>query len=114
MPAKITAETGMDALTHALEALASNRAETMYPIFWQRSAAIEHIMENLPKLCARWNRYESKEKSCCRHQWWQEWHFANVSLVESYIPWRIHWSGVFHISHGLADAILPSMRHSLQ
>ena len=32
MPAKITAETGMDALTHALEALASNRANYLSDI----------------------------------------------------------------------------------
>ena len=54
MPAKITAETGMDALTHALEALASNRANYVSDIL-ATQAAID-IMENLPKACAEIGR----------------------------------------------------------
>ena len=41
MPAKITAETGMDALTHALEALASNRANYLSDIL--ASQAAQHM-----------------------------------------------------------------------
>ena len=46
MPAKITAETGMDALTHALEALASTRANYVSDILATQSAI--DIMETLP------------------------------------------------------------------
>lgn len=46
MPTKITAETGMDALTHALEALASNRANYVSDIL--ASQAAQDIMETLP------------------------------------------------------------------
>ena len=59
MPAKITAETGMDALTHALEALVSNRANYVSDIL-ATQAAID-IIENLPKACADGTDMKARE-----------------------------------------------------
>ncbi len=58
MPAKITAETGMDALTHALEALASNRANYLSDIL--ASQAAQDIMETLPTAYENGNDIKSK------------------------------------------------------
>ncbi|MBS6397892.1 MAG: iron-containing alcohol dehydrogenase, partial [Clostridiales bacterium] len=49
MPARITAETGLDALTHALEALVSRRANYVSNILAVHAA--QDIMQVLPKAC---------------------------------------------------------------
>lgn len=59
MPAKITAETGMDALTHALEALASNRANYLSDIL--ASQAAQDIMETLPVAYENGNDIKARE-----------------------------------------------------
>ncbi|MFR3683898.1 MAG: iron-containing alcohol dehydrogenase [Enterococcus sp.] len=102
MPSKITAETGMDALTHALEALVSNRANYVSDIL-AAQAAID-IMEYLPKA------YENGKDMKAREMMLQAsmvagMAFTNVSL--GIVHSMAHTlGGVFHVSHGLADAVL--------
>ena len=59
MPSKITAETGMDALTHALEALVSNRANYLSDIL--AKAAIRDIFKFLPKAYKNGEDKEARE-----------------------------------------------------
>ena len=102
MPAKITAETGMDALTHALEALVSNRANYVSDIL-ATQAAID-IIENLPKACADGTDMKARE-IMLQASMVAGMAFTNVSL--GIVHSMAHTlGGVFHISHGLADAIL--------
>ena len=102
MPAKITAETGMDALTHALEALASTRANYVSDILATQSAI--DIMETLPIA------YENGADMHAREIMIQAsmvagMAFTNVSL--GIVHSMAHTlGGMFHVAHGLADAIL--------
>ena len=102
MPAKITAETGMDALTHALEALASSRANYVSDILATQAAL--DIMETLPKA------YENGQDMKAREIMVQAsmvagMAFTNVSL--GIVHSMAHTiGGFFHVAHGLADAIL--------
>jgi hypothetical protein len=102
MPAKITAETGMDALTHALEALVSNRANYLSDIL--AKAAIKDIFKFLPKA------YKNGEDRQARELMLQAsmvagLAFTNVSL--GIVHSMAHTLGsIYHISHGLADAII--------
>jgi alcohol dehydrogenase class IV len=60
LPAHITAATGMDALTHLLEAYISGMATTESD-YYARSG-IQMIFENLPKLHKRGNNLKAREK----------------------------------------------------
>lgn len=102
MPAKITAETGMDALTHALEALASNRANYVSNIL-ATQAAID-IMNTLPVACENGNDMKARE-IMLNASMVAGMAFTNVSL--GIVHSMAHTlGGVFHVAHGLADAIL--------
>ena len=102
MPQKLTAHTGMDALTHALEALVSNRANYVSDIL-ATQAAID-IIENLPKACADGTDMKARE-IMLQASMVAGMAFTNVSL--GIVHSMAHTlGGVFHISHGLADAIL--------
>lgn len=102
MPQRITAETGMDALTHALEALVSNRANYVSDIL-ARKAAID-IIDYLPFA------YQDGKDKKAREIMLQAsmiagMAFTNVSL--GIVHSMAHTIGsIFHISHGLADAII--------
>ncbi|MCD7736385.1 MAG: iron-containing alcohol dehydrogenase [Lachnospiraceae bacterium] len=102
MPPHITAETGMDALTHALEALVSNRANYMSDIL--AKAAAKDIIENLPK--AYENGHDRKAREIMVNaSMTAGMAFTNVSL--GIVHSMAHTLGsYFHIAHGLADAIL--------
>ena len=102
MPAKITAETGMDALTHALEALASNRANYLSDIL--ASQAAQDIMETLPTAYANGNDIKARE-TMVQASMVAGIAFTNVSL--GIVHSMAHTiGGIFHVSHGLADAII--------
>ncbi len=102
MPPHITAETGMDALTHAIEALASNRANYLSDIL-ARAAAID-IVNTLPKA------YENGKDIAAREimlnaSMTAGLSFTNVSL--GIVHSMAHTlGGFFHVSHGLGDAII--------
>lgn len=102
MPAKITAETGMDALTHALEALTSGRANYLSNILAKNAA--RDIILNLPKA------YRQGDDIGCREVMINAsmvagLAFTNVSL--GIVHSMAHTLGSFFgISHGLADAVI--------
>lgn len=102
MPPKITAETGMDALTHALEALTSNRANYLSDIL-ATQAAID-IMKTLPKAYQNGNDRKARE-IMLEASMVAGMAFTNVSL--GIVHSMAHTlGGIFHVSHGLADAVL--------
>ncbi len=102
MPPHITAETGMDALTHALEALASNRANYLANIL--AHAAVIDIVNNLPKAYENGADMEARE-IMLNASMTAGLAFTNVSL--GIVHSMAHTlGGYFHVAHGLADAIL--------
>lgn len=102
MPPKITAETGMDALTHALEALASTRANYIGDILATQAAL--DILENLPKACKDGNDMAAREKML-NASMTAGIAFTNVSL--GIVHSMAHTLGsYFHVAHGLGDAML--------
>lgn len=102
MPPRITAETGMDALTHALEALASTRANYLGNILATQAAL--DIMENLPKAFKDGNDMTARE-NMLNASMAAGIAFTNVSL--GIVHSMAHTLGsYFHIAHGLGDAML--------
>lgn len=108
MPAHITAETGMDALTHALEALVSNRANYMSDVLCEK--AILDIFKWLPAACADGADIAARE-NMLNASMIAGMAFTNVSLgIVHSIAHTV--GGLFHVAHGLADAvILPFVMH---
>lgn len=102
MPARITAETGMDALTHAVEALVSTRANYLGDIL-ARTAALD-IMEYLPKAYADGGNLEFRERML-NASMVAGLAFTNVSLGITHSMAHT-LGGYFHIPHGLGDAVL--------
>jgi alcohol dehydrogenase class IV len=102
MPPTITAETGMDALTHALEALVSNRANYLSHIL--AAAAARDIINYLPKAYQDGANLEYRE-IMLNASMTAGLAFTNVSL--GIVHSMAHTIGSFFgISHGLADAVL--------
>lgn len=102
MPAHITAETGMDAMTHALEALVSNRANYVSDTLARR--AISDIHEYLPQAYANGQDMKARE-IMLNASMIAGMAFTNVSL--GIVHSMAHTvGGLFHVAHGLADAII--------
>lgn len=102
MPPKITAETGLDALTHAIEAYLSTRANYLSDIL--AVAAIKDIFEYLPKAYNEGSNLEYREKMLSASMV-AGLAFTNVSL--GIVHSMAHTlGGAFGISHGLGDAIV--------
>lgn len=102
MPKKITAETGMDALTHALEALVSQRANFLSDIL--AKPAIADIVEYLPKAYDDGSNMLYREKML-NASTIAGIAFTNVSL--GIVHSMAHTLGsIFMIPHGLANAVL--------
>lgn len=102
MPPKVTAETGMDALTHAVEAYTSNRANDISDTLAEKS--ILEICKYLPLAYKDGQNLEYREKllnfSCTAGL-----AFTNVSL--GIVHSMAHTvGGKYGVSHGLANAIL--------
>jgi alcohol dehydrogenase class IV len=102
MPPSITADTGMDALTHALEALASTRANYVSDVL-ATQAAID-IINTLPTAFKNGNDMKARE-IMLNASMVAGMAFTNVSL--GIVHSMAHTLGsYFHVAHGLADAIL--------
>jgi alcohol dehydrogenase class IV len=102
MPANITAETGMDAMTHALEALVSRRGNYISDIL-ARQAVID-ISDALPKAYKNGGDIAARE-TMLNASMIAGMAFTNVSLgIVHSMAHAI--GGTFHISHGLADAVI--------
>lgn len=102
MPPKITAETGMDAMTHALEALVSNRANYISDLLCRR--AVRDIYHTLPRAFERGDDLAARE-TMLNASMSAGMAFTNVSLGIVHSMAHV-LGGMFHISHGLADAII--------
>lgn len=102
MPKKITAETGMDALTHGLEALVSNRANYLSNVLAEQ--AVLDILEHLPGAWRDGGDMQARE-GMLNASMAAGIAFTNVSL--GIVHSMAHTLGsCFHTAHGLGDAIL--------
>ena len=102
MPLSTTADTGLDALTHALEALASNRANYVSDILATKSAT--DIINTLPKVYKESDNLKYRE-TMLNASMVAGLAFTNVSL--GIVHSMAHTLGsYFHIPHGLANAII--------
>lgn len=102
MPPHITAETGMDAMTHALEALVSNRANYVSDVLVRR--AVVDIHDNLPKAYENGSDMAARE-TMLNASMIAGMAFTNVSL--GIVHSMAHTVGsLFHVAHGLADAVI--------
>lgn len=102
MPPKVTADTGMDALTHAMEAFVSQRAHFLSDILAKQ--AIIDIMEYLPLAYEDGGNIEYREKML-NASTIAGMAFTNVSL--GIVHSMAHTLGsMFSLPHGLSNAIL--------
>jgi alcohol dehydrogenase class IV len=102
LPPKITAETGMDALTHSIEALVSRRANYVSNIL--ATAAARDIIFTLPHAYQHGDDIDARE-TMLNASMVAGLAFTNVSLgIVHAIAHTL--GGYFKIAHGLADAII--------
>lgn len=102
LPPAVTAATGMDALTHAVEAFVSGWA-TPATDRWAL-AATALIWQHLPRVVRRGKDLESREKMALASTWaGLAFTRANVGNVHA-IAHQL--GGKYHVPHGLANAVL--------
>lgn len=102
VPANITAWTGLDALTHAIEAYTSKKAFPECDTY--ALSAIKRIFENLPVA------YQDGRNSYAREQMSLATYEAGITICNSTVT-LVHGmsrpvGAVFHIPHGLSNAML--------
>ena len=104
VPVSVTAATGMDAITHAVESYISNMANPLTQ--YQSLRALQVLYENLPKVVADGNNMEAREQmmiGCVIAGF--GFSNANLGLVHA-IAHTL--SAHFHLAHGMANAcVLP-------
>lgn len=112
VPAKITAETGMDAITHCIEAYTNKFAHPMVDMFAIKGISL--IAANLAKAVKNGNDVEAREALAAGSM------YGGMCLgpVNTAAVHALSYplGGEYHISHGLSNAILlPSvMRFNCQ
>lgn len=101
-PPKVTAATGVDALTHAIEAYTSRKAQPLSDIF--AVSAIRRIHKNLPA-CFKDGKNEAArlEMSLGAHEAGIAFNNASVTLVHGMSR---PIGALFHIAHGVSNAVL--------
>jgi alcohol dehydrogenase len=101
MPRHITAATGMDALTHAIEAYVNRwpHAETAFHC----RAAVRMIFKYLPRACADGNDMEAREAMALAS------FYAGLAFTKAYVGYVHAFShkigGMYGVPHGLGNAI---------
>lgn len=102
MPQKVTAATGMDVMTHAVEAFVSTSADDFTDPYAIR--AIELVFENLEKAYKNGSDMDAREKMHTASTI-AGMAFTNASLgIVHSMAHKI--GGVFHLTHGEANAIM--------
>ena len=102
LPPAITAATGMDALTHAIEAFIGHWG-TPYTDSMALSA-VGMIYENLPLVYAQGHNLAAREKMALAASYaGQAFTRANVGYVHAIAH---QFGGLYHTPHGLANAIM--------
>jgi alcohol dehydrogenase class IV len=111
MPKGLTAATGLDALTHAIEAYVSRKAQPMTDVL--AMSAIRLLAENLPRAWANPNDLDAREKTMLgAYQAGLSFGNASVALVHGMSR---PIGANFHVAHGMSNAVLlgPVMEFSL-
>jgi alcohol dehydrogenase class IV len=102
MPKPITAATGMDALTHAIEAYMNRwpHAETAF----HSVSAVRMIFANLPRACENGADLEAREAMLLAS------FYAGLAFTKAYVGYVHAFShkvgGMYGVPHGLGNAIL--------
>ena len=102
MPRSITAATGMDALTHAIEAYTNRwpHAETPF----HSISAVRMIFAHLPRACANGDDLEAREAMLLAS------FYAGLAFTKAYVGYVHAFShkvgGMYGVPHGLGNAIL--------
>jgi alcohol dehydrogenase class IV len=111
MPKPITAATGMDALTHAVEAYTNlwPHKETA----WHATAAVRMIFANLPRAYEQGDDLEAREAMAVAS------FYAGLAFTKAYVGYVHAFShkigGMYGVPHGLGNAItLPYVLDFLQ
>ncbi len=103
-PPSITASTGMDALTHAVESYISKRANAMTDMY--ALSAIKKIFANLPKAYADGSDMAARtEMAAAAYQAGLCINNASVTLVHGMSR---PIGALFHVPHGISNAMLIS------
>lgn len=101
-PKSVTAHTGLDALTHAIEAYASRKAQPLTDVL--AVSAVKRIMEYLPKA------YDNGKDMEARTQMALAAYEAGICITNSSVS-LVHGmsrpvGALFHVPHGLSNAML--------
>ena len=102
MPGPITAATGMDALTHAVEAYLNRWPHAETPMFCM--SAVKLIFQNLPRAYANGADLEAREGMALASL------YAGLAFTKAYVGYVHAFShklgGVYGVPHGLGNAIV--------
>ena len=111
MPRGLTAATGLDALTHAIEAYVSKKAQPMTDVM--ALSAMRLLATNLPLAWEDGKNLEAREKTMLgSYQAGLAFGNASVALVHGMSR---PIGACFHVAHGMSNAVLlgPVMEFSL-
>jgi alcohol dehydrogenase class IV len=101
-PPKITAATGLDALTHAMEAYTSRKAQPLSDVF--ALSAVKRIFTWLPKAFHDGNDLKAREEmSLAALEAGIAFNNASVTLVHGMSR---PIGALFHVAHGISNAML--------
>ena len=101
-PPKVTVATGIDALTHAIEAYTSKKSQPLSDIF--ALAAIKKIHKNLPICFADGKNEEARlQMSLGAHEAGIAFNNSSITIVHGMSR---PIGALFHIAHGVSNAVL--------